>query len=80
MAAFDFPRFANKDAWTPELIAYHQKNLEQQGVRFGRDSFGMVDVHSQETTLTIRTTDLDLSGGVDAGVIPYGVSVRTAGA
>ena len=79
MGAFDYSQFASENDGTPELIKYHQKNLEKFGIKFGRGSFAMVDLHTQETTYTLKTPGLELTGGVDAGVILYGVARAYAG-
>ena len=79
--AFDCSRFADENAATPELMQYHQKNLEQHGIEFGRNAFGMIDLRPHKTALAISSSDLglDLRGGVDAGVIPCGCLGHSAG-
>ena len=55
MEAFDSSQFASEDDCTPELIKYHQKNLEKLGMKFGRGSFAMVDLHTQKFYVQMKT-------------------------
>ena len=45
---FDFSKYANENAGTGDPLKHHQVELTKLGVKFGRDTFTMYDLHEHK--------------------------------
>lgn len=75
---FPYEKFASEDEGTPEFVEYHSRQLKRLGVSIGRDGFKLVDLHQERGSYKLHHNDVVFSGGVDAGVVPYGTGVASA--
>ena len=76
--AFDYSAYPDEDAGGTSFMKYHQDQLTQQGVSFGRGSFSLYDIRHEQSPWTIRTRKCQLSGTSECCVASHGLSVSSA--
>ena len=74
----DYSHFPDEDTGTPDFVAYHAQQLRQCGVHIKPGGFIMHDLH-KETLCCIEVDVKHYSGGVNAGLTPYGIMPSSAG-
>ncbi len=75
---FDFSKYVNENAGTPDLLQHHQAELIKFGVKFGRGAFKMYDLHELQNPYPIVHDGQEYHGGLDGGIAPYGMSISSA--
>ncbi|EFJ46963.1 hypothetical protein VOLCADRAFT_92455 [Volvox carteri f. nagariensis] len=70
---FDMGNYANEDSALPHFLAHIEAGLKLNGVSFNRGGFTMYDLH-KERLFTITSGSTCFSGGLDAGIVPFGLS------
>ncbi len=72
--AFDFSAYHDETAGLGKLQHYHQHQLEQHDVKFGRGGFRIYDIHSQKPApWSISSGKWQLSGTADLCVASNGL-------
>ena len=76
---FDFSLFSNEDAGLSQFMQYHEAQLCQQQVVFGREGYKMYDIHSQQRQWSIvNNRGQALSGSADSCVAAFGLTGTSA--
>ena len=76
--AFDYSAYRDENEGLGPLQQYHQRQLEQQHIPFGRGGFRIYDIHSQSTAWSIRSSKYQLSGTADLCVASHGLTIKSA--
>ncbi|KAG2446842.1 hypothetical protein HYH02_008000 [Chlamydomonas schloesseri] len=73
--SFVWEQGGGENAMTPELLKYHQTQLEKFGVEFDKlGGFEMHDTHSKGKLIPFNCGGRYFSGGFDGCVAPYGLN------